>query len=85
MSLVMRFVRLLSQYVPLLAMDKFCDRPGVNVSITVWQLRCGKLAIVSPLATPAFNLCDVGDTGFKTGWVRCSHRAGWGGVGWGLG
>ena len=36
--------------------------------------------IVSPLATLASKLCVVGDTGLKTGWVRCRHWAGWGGV-----
>ena len=30
---------------------------------------------VSPLATLAFELCVVGDTGLKTGWVRCRHGA----------
>ena len=47
--------------------------------------------IVSPLATLAFELCAVGDTGLKTGWVRCRHEAGGAGrggagrcgVGWG--
>ena len=42
--------------------------------------------IVSPLATLAFKLCVVGDTGLKTGWVRCRHGAGGGaggGAGWG--
>ena len=43
--------------------------------------------IVSPLATLAFKLRVVGDTGLKTGWVRCRHAAGggggWGGAGWG--
>ena len=38
---------------------------------------------MSPLAKLAFKLCVVGDTGLKTGWVRCRHRAGRGGVGWG--
>ena len=41
---------------------------------------------VSPLATLAFKLCAVGDTGLKAGWVRCRHGAegiwaGWGRVG----
>ena len=35
---------------------------------------------VSPLATLAFKLCVVGDTGLKTGWERCRHGAGRGGV-----
>ena len=35
---------------------------------------------MSPLATLAFELCIVGDTGLKTGWVRCRHGAGGGGV-----
>ena len=39
--------------------------------------------IVSPLAKHAFKLCVVGDTGLKTGWVRCRHGAGRGGAGWG--
>ena len=38
--------------------------------------------IVSPLATLAFKLRAVGETGLKTGWVRCRHGAGWGGAGW---
>ena len=33
-------------------------------------------AIVTPLATPALQLCFVGDTGMKTEWVRCRHGAG---------
>ena len=45
------------------------------------------------MATHAFELCVMGDTGLKTGWVMCRHgagvgrgeagrdRAGW--VGWG--
>ena len=37
--------------------------------------------IISPLAIDAFELCAVGDTGFKTGWVRCRHGAGAGRVG----
>ena len=32
---------------------------------------------MSPLAKPAFKLCVVGDTGLKTGLVRCRHGAGW--------
>ena len=41
------------------------------------------LLIVSPLATLAFELCVVGETGLKTGWVRCRHGAGGRGVaGW---
>ena len=36
------------------------------------------LFIVSLLATLAFKLCAVDDTGMKTGWVRCRHGAGWG-------
>ena len=48
---------------------------------------------MSPLATPAFKLCAVGDTtlafklfavgdtGLKTGWVRCRHGAGGAGRG----
>ena len=39
--------------------------------------------IVSPLATLAFKLGDVGVTGLKTGWVRCRHVAGRGGLGLG--
>ena len=35
--------------------------------------------VVSPLAKLAFELCVVGDTGLKTGWVRCRHGAGGGG------
>ena len=31
--------------------------------------------IVSPLATFAFKLCFVGDTGLGTGWVRCRAEA----------
>ena len=46
------------------------------------QLR-DNIFIVSPLATLAFELCVVGDTGLKTGWVRCRHGAGRGGVRWG--
>ena len=43
---------------------------------------------VSPLATLAFELCVVGDTELKTGWVRCRHgteggAVGWDGAGWG--
>ena len=37
--------------------------------------------IVSPLATLAFKLFVVGDTGLKTGWVRCRHGAGKSGTG----
>ena len=29
------------------------------------------------------KLCAVGDTGLKTGWVRCRHGVGRGGAGWG--
>ena len=36
---------------------------------------------VSPLAALAFELCVEGDTGLKTGWVRCKHGARWGGAG----
>ena len=39
--------------------------------------------IVSPLVTLAFELCVVGETGLKTGWVRCRHVAGRGGLGQG--
>ena len=39
--------------------------------------------IVSPLATLALQLCVVGQTGLKTGWVSCRHGAGRGGAGWG--
>ena len=42
---------------------------------------CGSHFFVSPLATLAFELCVVGDTGLKTGWVRCRHGAGRGGAG----
>ena len=28
------------QYMTKLAMGQVCDQPGLNVSITVWQLRC---------------------------------------------
>ena len=35
--------------------------------------RAGVL-IVSPLATLAFKLCVVGDTGLKTEWVSCELR-----------
>ena len=34
------------------------------------------LLFVSPLATLAFGLCVVDDTGLKTGWVRCRHGSG---------
>ena len=44
--------------------------------------RYGASIIVSPLATLAFGLCVVGDTGLKTGWVRCRHGAGRDGAGW---
>ena len=37
--------------------------------------------IVSPLATLAFGLWVVGDTGLKTGWVRRRSRGGVGGYG----
>ena len=37
---------------------------------------------VSPLATLTFELCVVGDTGLKTGRVRCRHGAGRGGAEW---
>ena len=39
--------------------------------------------VVSPLATLAFELCVVGDTGLETWWVRCRHgaRGGAGGAG----
>ena len=37
---------------------------------------------MSPLAALAFKLCVVGDTGLKTGWMRCRHGArGEGGAG----
>ena len=29
------------------AMDQVCDRPGLFVSITVWQLRCDKVVVFS--------------------------------------
>ena len=38
---------------------------------------------MSPLATLAFELSALGGTGLKTGWVRCRHGAGRGGVGLG--
>ena len=41
----------------------------------------GNVLIVPPLATFAFKLCVVGDTGLNTGWVRCRHGAGRGGAG----
>ena len=43
---------------------------------------CFGIIIVSPLATLAFKLCVVGDTGLKIRCVRCRHGAGavWGGA-----
>ena len=38
-----------------------------------FDLENEKMVIVSPLATLAFQLCAVGDTGLKTGWVTCRH------------
>ena len=43
----------------------------------------GEVVFVSPLATLAFKPFVLGDTGLETGWVRCRHGAGRGGVGWG--
>ena len=33
------------QYMTLFAMEQFCDQLGVNVSITVWQLRFDKFVV----------------------------------------
>ena len=43
----------------------------------------GGMVFVSPLAAFAFKLCVLGDTGLKTGWMRCRLGAGRGGAGCG--
>ena len=40
-------------------------------------------SLLTPLATLAFEVYAVGDTGLKTAWVRCRHGSGQGGVRWG--
>ena len=35
------------QYMTKLAMDQVCDKPGLNVPITVWQPRCDKFVVFS--------------------------------------
>ena len=58
-----------------------------KASLAAWLLRISPKSpstgdlFVSPLATLAFKLCVVGDTGLKTGCVRRRHGAGWGGAG----
>ena len=41
---------------------------GIRNAFTARELAS---LFVSPLATLAFELCVLGDTGLKTGWVRC--------------
>ena len=40
-----------------------------------------RVCIAPPLATLAFELCAVGDTRLKTGWVRCRYGRRWGRAG----
>ena len=38
---------IIPQYMTKLAMDQVCDQPGLNVSITAWQLPCDKFVVFS--------------------------------------
>ena len=45
---------IIPQYVTKFAMDQVCDQPGLNVTTTVWQLRCDKFVVFS-----AKQLCSM--------------------------
>ena len=61
---------IIPQYITKFAMDQLCDQPGLNVSITVRQLRCDKFVVFSArhvyiikLETPR---CDERSSRYET-------------------
>ena len=58
----LRTPTIIPQYMTKFAMEKVCDLPGVNVSITVWQVRCDGFVVFSARQVCIISLRSPGVT-----------------------